>query len=259
MDHTFWHDDDNIKIFVLFVKMSIKFEYVLPYHFHPILLEMISHTKMTYDELEFFMEKIDPISVGYLKNISPEKFISLDLGYDTPEEYYRYRLEEAMTKQKLDVYHKISKYFDYLNNDIKATDTSISGLYGITPDLIISMTVIDSEYKNKWDDFIRSLTEPELKQIMIALSNSLSPNNKYKIYVSDSLKVDFQISTCGMSITIHKNLFDQIDNLRIYLQGIDRISDSIRMVDDFQLPGVFMVNNWFMMSNPWPWIIRYST
>ncbi len=33
MDHTFWHDDDNIKIFVLFVKMSLQSAYVLPFHF----------------------------------------------------------------------------------------------------------------------------------------------------------------------------------------------------------------------------------
>lgn len=244
VDHPFWNSEDNIECFVIFIGMVINSKCLLPYHFAPALLEMISNKKMNMVELEFFMEKIDPIVLNSAKKISPDNFKSLETDYDTHEELYRAKIINytQFTKRKMDInfmniYKMISKKFELFDSfydyDILTIDSTFSGLYTITADRVLSLMYLDQqEHSDIWEKFVRSLSEQELKQMLITFGNTLSLENKYTIYISETLKTDIHITTCYQTVSINKSLFenaDHLNNLKLYFTDNDEISDGLNI------------------------------
>ena len=230
----FWQIDSNIEAFVIFIGMLINSGCVLPYHLAPGLLESIINKKMNIKEMEFFMEKIDPVMLGSVKKIHPADFHLLETNYDTVEDLYRSILGCNCIVDKINIYKKIANNFELFDSfhdyNILTIDQTLSGLYTITADRVLSMIYMaDPAYTNSWENFVRSLSESELKQMLITFGNTLSIDNKYTIYVSDTLKTDIHITTCIQSITINKKLLDNIENLnqlKCYFMDSDQISDA---------------------------------
>jgi len=250
INNSFWQVDDNIRLFVIFIALFINAKCVLPYHFHPILLEKISYKAMTFTELEFFMSKIDDTIVNSIKKVSPTDFKSLDLDYDTAEDYYRSKIFNKSDPNKIKIYDRIAQIFDTMEYffifNILTIDKAFSGSYIITHLDIINMTHIDKEkYQSVWENFIRSLNESELKQMLITFGNSLSLQQSFYIKIDTLIKRDIQISTCARVITINQVLFDnpdQLQNLKLYFKDNDQIYDSVGDDNYPDLPELLDIN-----------------
>ena len=234
VENNFWDDDDNIENFVVFVALLINAGCVLPYHFNPILLEKIANKEMVEKELEFFIERIDPELVKNIKKL--ENFDDLETDYTNAKDFYKDKLCMNFNHKKFVVYGKISNafcMFDSFNDyDILTIDKKFSGEYTITAEMVIPLMVISDNYKKQWDEFIRSLMEIEIKQMLLLFSNTLSLNYKYYISIGETQKTDLHISTCARSVTINKKLFDNLNLLKIYFTDGDTISDSIQPINN---------------------------
>ena len=230
-DHDFWSSDENIECFVMLIGMIISSGCLLPYHLPPALLEIISNKILTSTELSFFMEKIDPDGYSYVKHIDPADFPSLGTGFDSIDDYYKSKVIGSIDDKKMDIYRSIAKHFELFDSfhdyDILIIDDTFSGSYTITADQVSSIIHIDNEYGDMWRNFIHSLSETEIKQMLILFGNTLSLDNSYTVHVSNS-DIDIQITTCFRTIRLNKKLFDNpenLNNLKIYFSDFDTISD----------------------------------
>lgn len=233
INHNFWDSDDNIKHFVIFVAMTVSSHCSLPFHFAPGLLEAIANKKLTLEELEFFMEKIDCESLKFAKKINPSDFKSLDTSFDTHEEFYRSVIIGNITEKQKAIYQSIASNFEYFDafNDftIQLIDKTFSGVYSITVDMVIPLFIFTNEqYLPLWEQFVRSLSEMEMRQMLVAFTNDCSLNTKIKINVTEMLNIDIKISVCFNTVCIHKKLFEKIEylnNLKYYFEDHDQIVD----------------------------------
>lgn len=187
------------------------------------------------------MEKFDVDLFNSVKKINQSDFKSLGTNFGSHEEFYRSKLIGEIKPKKLDVYHKISKFFElfdaFSHYDILKIDTILSGIYEITSDHIISMMdMVQSEYCNTLNKFVKTLSQQELKQMLVTFGNTLSLDNKYNIYVSDTIKTDIHIAACCRTVTINKILFEDtsnLDNLRLYFLDSDDISDGKNIMRNY--------------------------
>ncbi|XWV25603.1 putative ORFan [Tupanvirus deep ocean] len=233
-NHPFWDSDENIECFVMFVGMVIDSECVLPYHFSPALLEAISNKKMELKHLEFFMDKLYPTEYTIVKKVHPKDFDLLDSDYVDHEDYYRSKIIGSLNRKKINIYASISKYFELFDSfydyDILVIDSTFSGNYHITPDMVLAnINFTDSNRQSLWENFVKSLTETELKQMLILFGNTTSLDKHYTVCVSKTLKTDIHITTCMQMVTISENLFEHeeyLNNLKLYFSDFDQISDS---------------------------------
>jgi len=235
LENDYWNSVSNIECFVFLVGMAISSESLLPYHFKPALLEQITNKKMTLEELEFYMNIMDPVSLANAKKILPENFALLGTDFDTHEDFYRSIVIGQVPEIQMTVYKKIGEAFQFFdsfyNFDIKTVDISISGFYTITSQMILpNMEVTPTEYMNMWKEFISSLNETELRNMLILFSNTHAVDNKFRIIVKDKMNEDINIATCFKKIILNKKLFESkenLHNLRMYFMDntMDEISD----------------------------------
>lgn len=227
----FWNDDDNIKLFVLFVGMFIDAGCVLPYHFMPALLEEISKKKLSSEDLEFFVAKIDSDLYNKVKNLSQKEFAQLESNYANIEECYKDKVYVNVTNRE--IYKKIALALDMFDSfsdyECSVIDQTFSGNYTITPDNIMSILFFDDEnYSTIFRNFISNFSENELRQLLLTFGNTLCLNNQYHISVRDNIKTDLEISVCRKYVIINKKVMDNPDNLdglRHYFCGHDQIAD----------------------------------
>ena len=177
LENEFWNNSENIKVFVEFLAMTINSNCVLPYHLPLALLECISYKKMNITDLEFFMEKIEPDLYKETKKVGAD-FAKLDIGYDTLEEYYRNRVIGSMSERKLEIYQKIAEGFQMFDSfhdyDILTIDKLFAGSYTISAEQVLNIINLNNtEYGNMWTEFVKSLSEAELKKMLIVFGNSL--------------------------------------------------------------------------------------
>lgn len=127
--------------------MAVYSEYVIPFHLPPLLLEMIANKKMTSKDLEFYIEKIDPEAYDYAQKIDPIDFESIGTDFTNHEEYYRNKVIQDISTEKYIIYELISKQFELFDAfnkyDILTIDEMLSGIYEITPEIVLSMTQIN--------------------------------------------------------------------------------------------------------------------
>lgn len=235
VDHPFWQDDENIECFVMFIAMVIKYGCLLPYHLPPALLESITNKKLQKTQLEFFMKRFDSVTYYSMQKVSPDEFPSLDIDFETHEDYYKHTIIGTISQEKMNIYQSIAKHFElfdsYNDYDILVLDETFSGIYTITPDHILPIINFKHEnYNALWENFVRSLSECELKQMLILFGNTCSLNNRYTIIVREMPKLDLEISVCFKIIILNERLFenvDKLDKLRIYFEANDQISDHV--------------------------------
>lgn len=236
-DHLFWDSEENIECFVVFVAMTIQSGCTLPFHFVPLLLESISHKLLTLPDLELFMEIINPDVLRSAKTLSVTEFQYLDCGFDTHAEYYRNILESTspVSDNKQIIYQLIAQNFglfeSFYDFDTDIIDHTFSGKYKLTAEMVIPMFIIDKEiYEPKWNQFIESLTETELRHLLMVIGNSTSVKNSYRIYVNKFISEDVQITTCSNAISIREDIFtdpELFDNLKHYF------NDDTMCVDEY--------------------------
>ena len=233
LNNTFWDAEDNIKCFVIFVAMTINAGCVLPFHFVPALLEAIANKKLTLSDLEFYMELIDPESLKFAKKIDSTDFKSLDSDFDTHENFYRSIVIGSITEKQKNIYKSISNYFELFDAfnkfDIRTVDDTFSGLYLITADMVVPLFhFMDEEYLPLWKQFVYSLSEKEIRQMLIAFGNTLSLNDSFFVHVEKDYQMDIKIQTCFHKIYINEKLFEKVeylDGLKCYFNDCDQISD----------------------------------
>ena len=238
VDNVFWEFYDNVESFVILVAMIIKSHCILPYHFPPGLLEIISNKCLTLEQLEFFMEKIDPDLLAFAKKVSPMDFDSLETDFKSHEELYRSIVIGVIDEKKMNIYCTISNCFELFDAfdqfDILDIDRIFSGGYIITANDVLSCTILsNTTYQEIWDQFINSLTEKELKQLLILFGNTLSLKETYLIVIKD-IDVDIKIEICFKKVVINQKLFDNnyLNNLKFYLIDDDKINDSDVQFDE---------------------------
>ena len=241
--HKFWEDEKQPYRFARFLRFYNRAGCILPYHLHPALLSN-AMCDMSFSDLEFYMEKMYPDIFNSAKKVLPENFEALGTDYETHKDLYKSTIYNQSNEKK-----KISGMiaydlgllfcFGYLHN-IMERDRLLSGVYTITPDMALGMMEIISaayytedyteDYTEEWKKFVRSLTEEEIKQMLLTLGNTISTEAKYRIYITD-MKQDIQIQTCFYTVSIRKQLFDDAEKLMIlkdYLTGKDQIYDKPR-------------------------------
>lgn len=245
IDHSFWMSTENIKKFVIFLAMAIHSKYIISFHLPPLLLEIISKKKMTLRDLEFYIDKIDPEAYYYAKKINSNEFELLGTDFINHEEYYRSKIIQDISIEKRIIYESISRQFelfDAFNNfNILTIDKTLSGIYEITPDIVFSITLINDcgkdtmKFKKIWKNFLKTLNEKELRQLLITFGNTLSLNKQYSIIITDICNSDIHITTCFSVVNINKKLFENpehLNNLKLYFKDNDIIDDGMR-IDDY--------------------------
>ena len=230
VDNAFWESYENIESFGFLIEMIIKSGCILPYHFTPALLEIISNQILTLEQLEFFMEKIDPDLLVFAKKVNPSDFESLDTNFKSHEEFYRSIVIGTVDEKKMTIYCNISNCFESIDGrSILDIDRIFSGNYTITANDVLSCTILtERQYQDIWNQFINSLTEKELKQLMILFRNTLSLKERYDIIVKN-IDIDIHIEICFKKVTINQKLFENLEylnNLKNYFVDNDNIHDS---------------------------------
>ncbi len=232
-DNLFWTDEDNVECFVVAIAMSINSGCLIPYHFSPALLECITNKQLSFSDLEFYMKKIDPDTFKTVSLLDSSDFESLDLGYDDVEDYYRSRVIGNISEQTSMIHQTIAKKFELFDSfndyEIIDIDDKLSGCYKITPESVIkNMKLSDKKYKKIWDEFINSLTQNEIRQMLLLFGNTLYMNDPYYIHTDKNTSLDINISTCLKTVTINETFFESIeklDKLRSYFTDNDQIMD----------------------------------
>ena len=226
----FWNFEDNIELFVSYIGLYITSGCILPYHFHPILLQKITGKPMTQTQQMEFLKYYSPDI--YVK-INKDNFdVALTTGYDTIEEYITTDFfMRDIPEWKLNLYDKIAKYFvkkfpticDYSCTDL---DILISGYYELKSSDVVKIMSIDNElYQKMWICFIDSLTQNQLKKLLLLCGNTLCIKSKFNITVCDYLKTDIHITTCCLQVSLNQKLFESdetLSQLKIYLDEVDQ-------------------------------------
>ena len=230
-DHEFWKPGTSCEmIFALFIAMCIKSDFTLPYHLPPVLLKLLSRKDMSEEEVLFYANKLEPDAVDQTQ-VSLEVFKELDTGYDTQHDFYK-SIIHSQSERKLLIYKTISDFFMmfgvFNGCQISKIDNILSGPYTLTPEMVLSMMHINAEqhYKEAWQSFVRSLTEAELKQLLITLGNTISTRVKYEIFINNCITVDVSIQTCQYSLSIKPSIFDNAEslaNIKCYLMKDEKI------------------------------------
>lgn len=239
----FWEDEDNISCLIELFKLIVK-DGVLPYHLSPCLLSKMIHKPLTDLEYEFFVDKKDPQLLSRLSAPGAEEIITEELGYENKRDYYVFLLDKNYHRSSphrdltRTIYNKlaqVSMSFDFFDGALNL-DEHLSGPYDITPRTVYKMTKLefplwhienDTHYQNLWKEFIYSLTETELKNMLLTFTNSLSINQQILIRVDD-INQDMKIQTCMKLVTLNKKLFHDLStlqNLKYLFTNDDNISD----------------------------------
>lgn len=238
----FWKSDDNISSLVTLIGLYISSECVLPYHFHPALLQKITGKPMELKEQLYFLEYYNPEMHSIInKKLSDPSFdVVKETFYDSIEEYiekdifmikvplWKTNLYNRIAKSFLEKYPGISKF------NIIELDKLISGTYIIDPLNVIKIMHIDEDnYNALWKQFIMSLDQLQLRNLLLLGSNSFSLNYSFRIIVCDEMDSDINITTCARHIKLNAKLFESIETLnqlKLYLETVD-----LTIVDQYNI------------------------
>lgn len=269
-NNEFWDNLSNIKAFARFILLLLESECVLPYHLPPRYLEILSGYDLTIKELEYFYDKYYP---GVLNNLNeiykndPKKFEKLDIGFKTYEQMLRSEVLNESEKTNIIYYELSEQQKDLFNGaNIVTIDYVLSGEYKIDPTKVIkNMKIIcklknNEQYISLWSDFIISLNSEELKQLLLAFTNTtlLKKKNKIKINIRDDMIIDIRILTCINSVDISNKLFENFEtlsNLKKYIVNTDSLNEPSNINSIFrQQPQIFSNN-----ESLYPNVINYNS
>ena len=236
LTNQFWQSVTNCKAFGRLIYLALICGAVLPFRLPVELIEMILKRKLNQSELLYFLWKRKPDvfkSIGSLNGLNDLNGEIETAGFSSKD----LMLREALFGREIN--GEINKKFKAIASNIiflfhpnaETIDYILSDTYQLTPQMVINMTVIDSKFEDLWKNFVLSLNEEELKQLLLQFTNSLATNQVISIYVAEII-IDLKISTCTKTVYLNKKLFDNketLNNLRVYFGDsvMDGINDEI--------------------------------
>lgn len=232
----FWKDDNNIYAFTMFSAMMISCKCNYQYHFLPLYFELLTKKKLSDKEVLYFYRQFDEINFNNIMKLSSKEFNDLDIGFNSQVDFMKDQMNKIINESEKKYYLKISNFFEMFDSfqdiDNIRLDYILSGKYFIDiDDLKKCILFPEKELKPLWDKFLETLTQDEIKQMLITFGNTTSLNKEFIVYVSQFLDLDIKIETCLLSVTINKKFFENIHtllNLKLYfVPDLDYISDYI--------------------------------
>jgi hypothetical protein len=227
-NHEFWQSELNIKAFCKYLHMMTTSGCLLQYHFEPNLLQKLTDSTISSSEIDSYVELISSETYEKILNTNTADF-KLLTGYDSTEEYYKDFILPDVSTIKQQLYTDTATYFiAYFGKlTIAEADNKISGSHELNADMVLNMCTISPSHAELWENFVRSLTNLELRQLLDRFGSSTLIDNKYNIVVCQYLNVDISIKICSSEIKLSEKLFDEnnLENLKLYLLGDDKISD----------------------------------
>lgn len=226
----FWESAENIKTFAKLILMAQQNNVYLPFHFDPILLELISGVSMNIASGLYFLKYYDPEIYTNIVKIDDE-YIEENTQCKTKLEY----VKTIFSKNHNDKINKLIKdNFKYTTDtdSIIALDKKISGQYIISAsDVLSAIKISDDKYLEQWTTFINKLNSLELEKLLLLIGNTTDLSESYTIIIKSDMDVDINITTCSHSIAINEKIFNSesgLDILKIYLiGGQDKMSDRV--------------------------------
>ena len=236
----FWVEETNIYGLIKLIELIVK-DGALPYHISPCLLSKLVSKPLTEFEQVFFINRMDPVLWNRISTPAAEKLIIDDLGFVDRNDYQLFLLDKnyhpsSPLREITDlVYEQLVEasretVFRLFNSALEL-DEHLSGQYTLTSDMVYKMTKLETDidrYHTLWKEFIYSLTETELKNMLLTFTNSLSINQQLSIRVRKS-DTDMQIQTCLKLITLNEKLFtnqETLQNLKYLFTNNDTLSDA---------------------------------
>jgi hypothetical protein len=225
--HEFWEFEANIKAFCKYLKMMVNSGCLFEYHFEPCLLEKLTDSKLSDIEIKSYAQLICGETFAQIEKLNSRHLMDLT-GHSLKIDYYKDLVMQTCSI-KSQIYEDLATYFiAYFDKlTVSEADSKISGSYNFTPEIVSGMCTISPPYNKLWIEFIKSLSESELKQLLVRFGSSTSVETQYQIIVCPDIRVDISIRICSAEVLINKRLFDQncLSNLKMYLIGDEKISD----------------------------------
>lgn len=238
----FWEDQDNIYCLVRLIMLILK-DGVLPYHLSPWLLSSIIQKPLADYELEFFLDKKDPDMVSKLAAPGANKIITDELGYESKKDYLEFLLDKNHHRSATEIYRKTADLYSRIAQAFEMTglqhmsetislDEHLSGRYQITNEAVYRLlNFTESTLIPLWKEFIYSLSEKDLKNMLLTFTGGLSMNHSILIEVKN-LDIDFNAQICNRKVVLNRQLFTDLTtlkNLIISFTNNDTISDYKRV------------------------------
>jgi len=238
-NNDFWERDENIYALGNIISCACyKYHCVLPYHFSPGFLEILCGIELTPDELLKYVKIIDSELYDRTIDIIDDDFVNVDSDYETKEELYVDIIKKFsnITDLKKNIIGKMKSSLSLsLSSSLSSAhpvydqDVRFSGNYEISPEIMKrSLKFLNKDLLDKWNIFLDSLSNDELKRMMLLFKNTLSTRDIVGIYAKE-MDRDIKIEVCFYRVTIKKSLFNDMDtlnNLRLYFcEGVDNILD----------------------------------
>lgn len=213
----FWMNQTNIEAVALLIAISTKFTYVFNFHFSPRFLECLAHSAMTPTECTEFVRHFDIDVYNSCQPLSFEKFSQLELGYVTKTEYYRNLLYHCTTDSALKIHRAITiaiEPYTKFPTTVTKIDNQLSGPYKLVARDVLEICTIDDErYATTWRRFINSLSENELRQMLMVFGCTTSTMVEYTISIEFDMEQDIKIETCFYRAKLSDRLFKNMGTM----------------------------------------------
>jgi hypothetical protein len=203
--------------------------YILPFHFEPQLL--FHSDDLTKSDCEFYCKIMFPETFESVSKLS-RKELTESTAYDSIEDYYK----DLVCRLRSDEQVEYGIFVETLNCGFNekglVLDKKLSGDYVFLLNNVIKMFYYNSDVdsvtnlvlEEYWTNFLKTLNEIELKQLLMAVGSTISLNAVYNVNCRDVPGV--KISTCFGSISINPIFVEEKYDLKSYfLLSNDKIRD----------------------------------
>jgi hypothetical protein len=209
-------------------------------HFHPSVVEVMINRPLQRFELEYYLELMDPTFYKYAHGLdekykSEKKLYQQDIatGHDSYDLMIR---EKVIGKELTDDQNDLIRRMDMDLLEYQSAvelDLMISEPYQYDRSQIIDMFEInfddsysDYEYSDKWNHLIISLSDQEIRSMLILFTGSTSIDKTISLgirhmplYDHSTESTDIEIHSCNNTVYISHRIIDSqetLDGIRIY-------------------------------------------
>src|SRR5579872_3858792 len=257
------HCKTRMEAFGKLISINLKVNGTLPFHLNPCVLE-IALGPMELPILEYFYDKMYPTMSKILE--TNYETTCRELGYTASEGYLRDKLLHHVTpldwllastlRSQLNSHTSVNR----LATTHIDLDQTLSGEYQITHQMVLKVIQIDTIYKELWTQFVHSIPQAELPEMLYYFTNSKSCDQLIKINVSTELQSDIKIETCFGVVNIAEMYFKDLDSLKMikgFWSGSEYKMADISDGNDETLPDLTDPINWTLNPEPidtevWP-------
>ncbi|ARF10309.1 hypothetical protein Hokovirus_1_188 [Hokovirus HKV1] len=221
----FWKDEHNIKKSIKIFMMAIYYGCILPFHFHPNIIIKLLKIKPSYKELLEILYWFNNDVYKQVINMTDEEFKTLGLEDDYLNLYdYVYKLLFTDDDINNIIASELNKYLSNNNYTLKDFDNGLSGGYILNVSDMIKIFSLDKiQYQNIWNKFIVSLSDTEIKNMLVKITGSINYNTICDVFICDLRNIDLEIKTCFNKICINERILssNNIESLKEYFVNDD--------------------------------------